>query len=80
MMGGVSAWGNGMWLVACVSMLALWTIVVMVAITLMRRDHPRDESGVGSAGPQRILDERFARGEITEDEYLQREAMLRGTR
>ena len=52
----------------------------MVAITLMRKDNPRDESGVGSAGPQRILDERFARGEITEDEYLQREAMLRGTR
>jgi uncharacterized membrane protein len=80
MMGGVSAGGTAWWLAACVSMLAFWLIVVMVAITLTRRGHPRDESGSGSTSPQRILDERLASGEITEDEYLQREAMLRGTR
>ena len=80
MMGGVSAGGTALWLAACVGMLAFWLIVVMAAMTLMRRDHPRDESGSGSTSPQRILDERFASGEINEDEYLQREAMLRGTR
>jgi uncharacterized membrane protein len=69
-----------MWLAACVGMLALWVIGVMAAMTVMRQYGPRHESAMGSTSPQRILDERFACGEISEDEYLQREAMLRGTR
>jgi uncharacterized membrane protein len=80
MMGGVNAWGSGMWLAACVGMLALWVIGVMAAFTVMRQYGPRHESAMGSTSPQRILDERFACGEISEDEYLQREAMLRGSR
>lgn len=80
--GGVSAWSDWMWLGACVSVLAaLLVFGVMAATTLMRQYSGRDESGAArSPGPQRILDERLASGEISEDEYLQREAMLRGTR
>ena len=80
MMGWSQCGGTAWWLAACVSVLAFWVFGVMAATNLMRQGTPARREWGGVTGPQRILDERLASGEITEDEYLQREAMLRGTR
>lgn len=72
-----TGWGG--WVLMMVVMVGFWALVVFAVIALFRGtqahgewtpDHPRD--------PMRILDERFARGEIDEDEYLARSAVLRG--
>lgn len=67
-------WG---WLWMAGGMLAFWALVGTVIVVLVRAlaaDH-RD------AGPSRalaILDERYARGEINDEEYRHRRAQLTG--
>lgn len=72
-------WGNGDWnwaagLVMTASMVLFWGLIAWVIVALVRRpgDRPR--------GPDEILDDRFARGEIDEDEYRRRRDTLRSTR
>ena len=80
-------WGDGMWGMhgwggwwGLLVMLGLLLVVVagavLLAVTLGR-------TGGGGQGPggtpaDRLLDERYARGEIDEQEYLHRRAVLRG--
>lgn len=69
--------GWGGWIMMTLAMVAFWGVVVFVVVALFRsantgapdRREPRD--------PREILDERFARGEIDEDEYHARQAALR---
>ena len=67
--------GMGGWMMALMIFgnVLFWTAlilgVVMVA-RLLRRDHP-GKSGSSEMAPQQLLAERFARGEITEDDYRQ---------
>lgn len=69
-----TGWGG--WLVMTLAMLAFWALVVAAIVVLFRgatsgrQSAPRQE-------PQDILDQRFARGEIDEDEYHARSAALR---
>ncbi|MBT1003991.1 SHOCT domain-containing protein [Paenarthrobacter sp. DKR-5] len=74
--GGWGAWG---WAPMVLVMLLFWGGVVTVVILLLRR-------GAGAEGPgsvaarddaERILNERFARGEIDETELTARRAALR---
>lgn len=66
-------WGGALfgWLVMVLVALAivwlLWSAVVRLGER--RRERP---------SPQDVLDDRYARGEITRDEYLQRRADLSG--
>ncbi len=55
----------------------IYGIVALVRYT--RRDGPRahEPAGPTAPGPERLLAERFARGEIDEDEYHQRLISLR---
>ncbi|MCB5275984.1 hypothetical protein BJG92_03539 [Arthrobacter sp. SO5] len=60
--------------------LIFWGGVVTVVLLLVRRSHP----GEGPAAPrplhldaERILNERFARGEIDEQEFTERRTALR---
>ena len=78
-------WNDGMswtgWLYMGVSALAFWALVVFAVIALFRgtrtgpsRGHSEDFDG------SKILDQRFARGEIDADEYHARQNVLRSAR
>ncbi|MDX3233109.1 SHOCT domain-containing protein [Streptomyces sp. ME19-01-6] len=68
-----SGWGST--LLAFIA-LALWALVALVAVALFR--HLEHGLRVPWSPAERVLSERFARGEIDEDEYRRRLAVLRG--
>jgi putative membrane protein len=71
-----TGWGG--WLVMAVAMIAFWALVVVAVIALFRGvTSSRDASS--RQDPMDILDQRFARGEIDEDEYHARSAVLRSS-
>ena len=58
-------------------MVAFWGLVVFAIVALFRGNGSGSSSEVGRpADPRRILDERFARGEIQLDEYQARKEAL----
>jgi putative membrane protein len=73
-------WGNGMsgwgYLMMGVSSLLFWALVV-AAIVFAARYVGRTQSPIGSTTPEDVLAQRFARGEIDEDEYRRRLDTLR---
>ncbi len=87
-MGFAGWWGIG------IAMLLFWAVVIAVIVLLVRWatgnrrthdsppavGHGQGPPMVGGPPPEahRILDERFARGEIDEEEYRRRRDLLRG--
>lgn len=74
-------WGWGGWFAMLIMMLIFWGAVAWVVVSLIRHGGPRPHEqtpGVHAPDPARILDERFARGEIDDDEYKRRREVLRG--
>ena len=77
-------WGWGGWLLMILFFLLLAALIVGVVIALVRSSGggaSRAASSAAGAAPsaQQLLDERYARGEIDEMEYLHRRAVLRGS-
>jgi putative membrane protein len=76
----VSGWGYaGM----AISMVLFWGLVIAGIVVLVRylarSEQPRGGPPADPApSPEQVLAERFARGEIDEEEYLHRRAVLRG--
>ncbi|MDQ6934706.1 MAG: SHOCT domain-containing protein [Actinomycetota bacterium] len=75
-------WGAGEWLAMSVMMLLftglLVGLVVWVVRSLRREDHgTRTPGGIGSADD--VLAERYARGDIDEDEFHRRREGLRSS-
>ena len=74
-------WGPGAWIAMGFAMLVFWTIIVGVIVAIVRsghfHDHDHGPTRVHDA--ERILAERFARGEIDADEYRQRRDLLRSS-
>ena len=72
-------WGGmGWWmLVAGIVSLAFIALVVVLVASLVR-NRPGPGSIAGSSA-FRILEERYARGEISRDEFLERRAVLTGS-
>ena len=80
-------WGWGGWLLMVVLMVLFWSAIVAVAVMFFR--HLRSGFGPpppvppvssGAQGPDqalRILEERFARGEIDADEFTRRRDLIR---
>ena len=74
----------GMWVLMAVAMVIFFCALVWIVVTLVRQ---RDaQARVGHADPsgtlpdaRRILDERLARGEITEDEYKRLRDLIRAS-
>ncbi len=77
-------YGNGMgfggYLLMALSTLAIWALIAVVIIALVRglarSRHAADRPASGPVTPEAILAERFARGEISEREYSERLAVL----
>ena len=79
---GMSGWGYAL---MTVSMILFWGAVIFGIVLLVRyfgrSGQPPaapPQSAEGPPSPERLLAERFARGEIGEEEYRQRLAVLRG--
>jgi putative membrane protein len=73
---GMNGWGM---IVMTLSQLAFWALLIGGAIYLFRTYGPRGGSGQSAASaPEQILAERYARGEIDEEEYRRRLGTLRG--
>ena len=76
-----SGWGVGDWLAMVTMMVLVWGLLVALAVWLFRGSRKQP----GALGPQHVpssqsadlmLAERFARGEIDEDEFTHRRAVL----
>lgn len=77
---GGDGWGIGGWIAMALLMILFWGGVVTVFVVFLRRSHPDQVSTdvrPTHYDAERILNERFARGEIDETEYLARRAALR---
>ena len=76
---GNGGWGWGAWLPMMLFMLVFLGVVVWAVVMFTRSwtSRPSDHDHVEHVtDPRRILDERFARGEIDEEEYRKRKAVL----
>lgn len=75
-------WGHGSgWVEGLVSG-AFWIVLIVLAVILLRRELPNLHVGSHrhSSPALRILEERYARGEINRDEFLhRREVLLQGS-
>lgn len=72
---GGMGWGG--WVLMALLMVAFWVLVVVAVVALFRGGAASPSSEVRRpADPRRILDERFARGEIQLDEYQARKDAL----
>jgi putative membrane protein len=66
-------WGAGPWI--GILWLLFWAALVIGVVFLLRRRPPHPDPGESAAA---ALGERYARGEIDEDEYRKRLRVLRG--
>ncbi|WP_131746783.1 SHOCT domain-containing protein [Frankia sp. Cppng1_Ct_nod] len=78
-------WGWGAWLAMSVLMVLFWGLVIAGVVALVRyagagHTAARPDAGSGRADAENVLAERFARGEIDEDEYKRRSDLLRAGR
>ncbi|WP_104522924.1 SHOCT domain-containing protein [Blastococcus atacamensis] len=65
------------WLTMTVSMLLFWALLITLTGVLVREPtRPARHGHATTATPDRLLAERFARGEIDEGEYRRRLATL----
>lgn len=71
---GVSGWG---FVLMALNMILFWGLIITGVVALIRYLGRGGQGRPGAAGPERILAERFARGEIDEQEYQQRLQVLR---
>ena len=74
-----TGWGG--WIAMTLMMVAFWGLVIVAVLAIFRgiskAGGPVDSAA--SRDPMRILDERFARGEIDAEEYHSRQTILRDT-
>lgn len=76
---GMGTWG---YVLMTLSMIVFWGLLIAGAVALIRylsRSATRPEISPARA-PEQVLGERFARGEVDEDEYRRRLDTLRESR
>jgi putative membrane protein len=72
-------WGPGWWVIGGFLWVAFWVAVVVLIVALVRgRHHPHGEEGLGSSDAVRVLEDRYARGEISREEFLERRFVRKG--
>jgi putative membrane protein len=67
-------WGPG-WIFGLVFGM-FWIVLIVGAIILLRRELPHLQFGPRASPALRLLEERYARGEISRQEFLERRAVL----
>ena len=72
--------GGAWWVITAIAMMVFWVVVVAGVVILVR--HFTASRGVASSAGRSnraldILDERFARGEMSEDDYVHQRALLK---
>lgn len=67
------------WVVMILAMVAFWGLLAWVAVSFIRAIGKVPQPGA-SVAPEELLAERFARGEIEEEDYLHRCEVLRRQR
>ncbi|MER5736831.1 MULTISPECIES: SHOCT domain-containing protein [unclassified Streptomyces] len=75
--GGMNGWG---WFAMSAGMILFWGLLITAVVLIFRaldRAVERPARQDGPMGPERILGERLARGEIDEEEYRRRLSALR---
>lgn len=73
----MNGWG---WFTMSVGTVLLWALLITVAVLLFRTLNraPEPPRTPTAAAPEQLLAERFARGEIDEEQYRRSLAVLRG--
>lgn len=75
----LSGWG---WFGMTIGMIVFWGLLIALGVflyrSLSRNDTPPTGRTTATPDPRQILAERYARGEIDEDEYQRRLATLTG--
>jgi uncharacterized membrane protein len=56
--------------------IAFWVGIVVLAVVLLKGELPRLQDRVGGSPALRLLEERYALGEITREEFRERRAVL----
>ncbi len=75
----VGGWG---WFAMSAGMILFWAVLITFGVLLFRAlSHPDTPPPppAGPGAPEQLLAERFARGEIDEDEYQRRLGILQNT-
>ncbi len=73
--------GVGEWLAMSAMMLVFWGLVIAVGVWAARSFRAGDQqTGRRGADPIEVLAERFARGDIDEDEFQRRRELLESAR
>jgi len=68
-------WDSGWGIVWGLAIAAFW-IAVIAVIVVMLRGVTRRPDGVGGGSALEVLEERYARGEVSRDEFRERRAVL----
>jgi putative membrane protein len=69
-------WGSGWGWVGGLFFGLFWIAVIVVAVLLLRHEMPHLERRFGASPALRVLEERYARGEIPREEFLDRRRVL----
>ena len=69
----LNGWGVLIWLAS----VAFWVLLIVVIIALLR-GRPAASGPPPARAAIRVLEERYARGEIPREEFLQRRSVLAG--
>lgn len=85
MMGWNDGWGVGSWIAMSVMMVVFWGGLIALVVWLIRGSQHQDPYQHPAKRPvdpaqrgEELLAERFARGEIDEDEFTRRRELLHG--
>ena len=71
-------WGAGDFWLMVLFMALFWGALIGVGVWAVRQFRPREQRPGAGSDAMRILEERFARGEIDADEFQRRREILRG--
>jgi putative membrane protein len=71
---GMTGWG---YTFMAVGSILFWALLIAAIVALVRFTGRTGATGAATRAPGEILAERFARGEIDEDEYLRKLEVLR---